>query len=1279
MEKSIKNPTVDFFLHEDWFNFTVAIKLDIIMTDLFMERYNLTAQQSYIKLRNNKKRLLKFLDMTSNEAMKLAFSKLFASQQRQIFVTLEVNKKLIAYPFQSYDEIKVLGMRFFLKEKIVASFIEEACFYQLQACLTSWVDWDHVRDKLKNPLQVLKAVMAHYRKSFPYDFFQVVFEREKFPNFRFLREAALLWALIKNKELFQQKVFSFFNLEEAYFQELPKIVYEEKLIDQLFSAEIVANDSQTIFFDGLTFKNAQGKYFLDLINRTELEIFPEYKKLSFLERQFLLEEKFYRIGESTHYAIGSLLHSLHSCLIRIYRHRFAAEPPVYVSEGQYLDLFRQIEAQWEANKNYPIQPRLLMALHLSESNNVIFVTHDWKKKLKKLFEYLETKIKNVISSPPYFDRERVAIKVLKDMGMSIDEINTKRYYVIEADNMNLSYTYFGTPLEQFMRVAAWDGIVGRSIYYKRKKIFPRIELEEAEDAFNSELYQDPWVQNQAVHNLERQHKEITQFAVEQEVKRIALNYLTETELHRAWVRGLKAWIGTIPIIGSLYTIEEGIRDKSPTEVICGVFFLSLDAFDLLSGAEKKPLNLKNNALMSGLSIRERMTLETIHSTFEKFDLYSTDFPIDDHISLHNDPFLINNYESIPPRYQFITEQVRNGVQGLTWQEYPLVYVANKNRVVPVKSQGMSFREINWETGDIDFSKHLIFKDETSGYYYQGLGLKGGGGNDLGRSELSLSQKDLRKRITVEETLASLEHASDFAKYNFDVHFQQCFFIMQDTEVSAFNIPQFYKSLYEDSPTFRRIFNSYYAARELGPENRWVFLVKKSALIRADFKSKIIYIASDEEITKLSYMSNTNSFEFSQLEQIYLHEMLHALTGKLDPIKLLSLRNRGPIVYLTDKILSEAGKLFSPRVIYRRLSDTNEDTIAFDNQWRQQREEASALVIQENIYLDALIDDKIPISEYKKVFGEDLSSRYTVEESYEILQRFRVKAKEYDVEYFEEILPNCFKAKDESFFSELKVFFSELFVASSYFRDLFKLWYKSNMHSPLWEFETDIETARLELPATKQVHCINTLSKKIYIFEDGTLYLSSKGLVEVEKARQIIHLMVQIFTELPDVPKIKSFENRGGVVQITDKIIDQAKLAYPKRLVAELAMNDDFAKQNSLLANQLEAYRATALEDRFIKDILDERMKKNCCIKRSLDKKGYFKLVSHFNPKQLSMQNNKVTNEMKKIKLKLEKANISQALSVSSERSLPLELSLFFKENTVNISRDYNSTSFVALP
>lgn len=1252
---------------EDWNALSLERKADRVMFQCLMEVEDLDLEKSLQRIAINKKNILRLLSFDKDGEVARYWKGLFYQECQQLSVALAIKKYIYLHPSDSYQTILDYSLPL-LEQPIVLVSMDEIRLYHIKEILDTWVDWKRAKLQLRDPLETLRAVLSHYRQVFPRDFFEVPVVIEKFPNIRFLDEAALFWKQLNEGEMFQgieeKGKLSRYLLEKDYVESLSITIFWQKMIDKLFSVSLTNVSTQEIYFNGLAFKNAKGCYFQDLINYRTLETIDEYKTLTVFQRQLFLKEKFYQIGESTEYSIGSVQHSLLSSLMRIYDYNVKVISK-QTNLKALIDSFKLIEAEWEQSKNYPIHPRLLLALHLAESNNVSILGSDWKEKSLQLFNYLSGEFEKILLSPPHFDRSEAAQKILQNHGFSFNEIKRRRYYVIESDNFNLSPTYFGSPLEEFLKRADSAGLWGKWMPYKRKGIDAREALQKAEETFNKELYQDAWVQNKAIENLREQFKSLTSANVEREAKRIALNYKIETENHRAFIRGVNVWLNMVPVVGPLYTIEEGIRDKDPVEIVSGVFFLSLDALDLVSGSEKEPLNLKMQSSSNGLALRERVTLDTVHMSVQKLGLSTSDFHLDEQIRINRDPFAITDNNEVPEADRFLAEQVCAGTQGLKWRNYELIYLADENRVVPIKPQGNFFREINWHTGKIAANKHFIYKEHT-GKYYAGGGLKGG--NPI---QSHLTPAELKERITVKKTLSIMNEVDDFTKYDFNELFNQCFSIEKDPGINAFDVLEFYRSLYAKSPSFRRILNGYHEKFFL--ENKrtsWTISVEANSVTRTDFSNHRIYITSDAEIPSLHYVGRHSNFEPSKPEQIYLHEILHALTGEVDPIKALGFRHRGPIVYLTDKILSEAGYLFTQRIMYRRLVETVEE-VEDDYRWRQHREEATALTVQENDYLDHVIDKAVPQSEYNKVFGEEISSRYTVVELNKLWADFHRVSDElpFPAAIFEQRFLENFQAESDESLHELLNFYFDLYMKSDYFSSIFNLWsfkIKGQDLQP-WRFELNEKIAAAELPVGKQVHCINDLTRKIYIFDDKTLYLSSEGLVKMGKERQLVQEMVQLLTGLNDPSSEFAFKNRGAVVQLTDEILKEARINSPKQLAYALTMHDNFAGQADLLTYQIEANRAASLEDRFIRNEFSYHCQPLCRRKRSVENKIPFYLNQYFwNKQERGLED--FSNE---IKANLEKEGIIQSIKEANNEDLPfkagLEAGLFFKNATLTNS------------
>ncbi len=471
-QKIVRDP--EGVLHENWSNLSEVIKADTLFVQCLVINQYLSIQQAFQRLLAIKQVLHKLSPYYEDGDLTASWQGLLANQQQELITDLNIRKYVSHHPESSYQEAFNYSQSLLKQKTMTTPSMVELRWYYLKDSLDSWVDWQRAKMHWLNPYQILNAVMAQYGRPFPYEVFQQQVDIANFPNIRFLDEAALLWKQLQPADTLQSVVkngtFSFSLLENEYIDALSKSYQRQKIIDQLFSQEEMLTNSQAIYFNGIAFKNAAGKLLTDFINCTELEKIPDYQVSSPAQRRRLLQEKFYQIGESEYYKIGTLLHSLESSLQRIYYYQFLELPLYNNSQTKLLNLFKQSEEQWKKHKNYPIQPRLLLALHLAESNNVTFSDPDWKVNIKQLFNYLEKEVEKIFLNPPQFDRVKAAMAVLQAQGMALQEIKQERFYTITGDNANLSVSYFGTPLEQFLKIADWDGVIGKVMHYKEKKL-----------------------------------------------------------------------------------------------------------------------------------------------------------------------------------------------------------------------------------------------------------------------------------------------------------------------------------------------------------------------------------------------------------------------------------------------------------------------------------------------------------------------------------------------------------------------------------------------------------------------------------------------------------------------------------------------------------------------------------------------------------------------------------------------------------------------------------------
>jgi hypothetical protein len=812
---------------------------------------------------------------------------------------------------------------------------------------------------------------------------------------------------------------------------------------------------------------------------------------------------------------------------------------------------------------------------------------DFEARATAVLEYANERLLADYGDPPAFARRKAAVDVLRRYGVDEDVMTDPRHYVIAGDNPNVIKTAFGDRVDEFLDRADWVGLNGAWMTVGAgARIKPRDELQAEEQAFNARLHEDPWVIAKAKARLRQASKATTEEEVRRVSEEIAKDFQAETESHRALVRGLGTWINTVPIVGPLYNIEEGVRHKDAARAAFGLLFLGADGIDLA---------MSGGGAARGQGVHP--IVPKLRRVAGRIDS-STGNPAGhaEAIELSVDPVRIARLDAdVPAEYRALARQARER-KHVRWRDYDVVHLDEEDRIVPVRRDGDNYVEVDWRTGHRLRETPDIRVDAGTG--------KGWRQRERARAyESALGDAELRKRFTVERVTDVIAHANDLKPHDFDAYFADAFALPPVSERPTFDATDFYRKLYRSSDTFRRLCNRHAqldARARNGtavPWKKWEFVIGEAGPLGSpnkaytDFDHKRIYMPNDATIEAMPYVTAAGTQSVT-CEQAYLHEMIHALTGEHDPARSIDMLNRGPVVYLTDKILSEAGYAIPEQIMYRRRNSL--DDMPIDQTVEYHAGAAARSAAQENRHLDALIDAKrAPVKANTIVEGIPVASRSTVARTKEVLAS--VEGEKDDLfmawaSFKEKFDKNfAFYVQDRSMTTTLASdanvvvdFYGRLYQRSVTFRRMFdKMPVTDATRADPWKFvlEGDIEFDALSPGG--QANGVAARSKKIYVLDDGSSYLTEFGLREVEVERKLAYQMICAMTGLSPLPPTQALSNRGAAVFLTDRILKEAGFNYPRQLVAALAGPADAAAQGQLLAQQTPAMRSTAVEDRYL--------------------------------------------------------------------------------------------------
>jgi hypothetical protein len=818
-----------------------------------------------------------------------------------------------------------------------------------------------------------------------------------------------------------------------------------------------------------------------------------------------------------------------------------------------------------------------------------FVGVDPRARAAVTLEYANERLTLAYGNPPSFDRREVANALLRRAGVDDPTLTDMRHYVIAGDNPNVTKHGFGDIVDEFLERADWVGLNGSSMTLPNAKwIKPREELEREETAFNARLLTDPWVVAAAKERLRAQSKAVTPDAVRQTVSDIAGNLAAETESHRALVKGLETWVNTVPVVGPVYNIEEGVRHRDAARAAFGLLFLGIDLFDVTTGAGGGQRSAATHPIVPKL----RRAVGRIDAS--RFNVAGHP----DLIDVGADPVRIGQPDAnVPVELREFARRAREN-RFVRWSDYDLVHFDLEDRIVPVSREGDNYFEVDWRTRRVLRDGPVIERDSVTGK---------GRVRDEVHPQLDARLErgaDMQEHLTVKGVTALLEQANDTALRNFDELFADAFVHQAPpANSSGFDAPAFYRKVYDSSDTFRRLFNRH-AQIDARARNstaqagkKWEFMIGEAAPLGAprkaytDFEHKRIYMPCDADIEAMPYVSTLGPATASR-EQAYLHEMIHALTGGRDPKPESDLLNRGPVVYLTDKILAEAGYDIPEQIMYRRRDSTSD--VPSDETIDYHASDVARRAAAENRYLDKILDaQRGVVTADTIVQGVPVSSRLTVERTRAAIEAiegteddvflawgdFKTKFDRNFGFYFQNRVMTEQFASDARVITEL---YGRLYQRSATFRRMFDEMPPIDVaQADPWKFMLEGDIDFQALSPRGRAHGVAETAKKIYVLDDGMRYLSEAGLREVEIERKLAYQMICAMTGLGKVPAPQVYANRGAAVYLTDRILKEAGFNYPQQLVAALAGPSDAAAQAQLLAQQSAAMRSAWVEDRYL--------------------------------------------------------------------------------------------------
>ncbi len=1123
-------------------------------------------------------------------------------------IDLALNLYLTKYPEISFLSLCSYGISLLTDDELLkhVQFIQELHLIKLRKNLT-WINLKEAENLIGNSLELFTAILSYNKHPFPPDSFwnnsQRSFEQLHPLTKRSLEETALLWNQLRTDNMFdglQQNdgQFSLDSLRKTFFLDLAQSYKRQQLIDKLFVESLEDDLASNVHFNGITFKNAQNLTFEDLIKRPEVERIPEYNALSREDKCSIMKEALTQMGESSEYPLGTLSHALASCVKRIFQYQYPRRAFPLNDKQLLIELYKKIEKDWEKNKGYPLLPRVLCAQILSESNGVTIAGEHWQTLIKNYLEHFNNEFEEILDPlyveqlPAKFDKEQAVVAYLKEeCGWEEDDIRQESLFRIRKPQQspmvrNTPELYLANKTIEFFLKAETNRVhpfplSNFMLCTSGSRIDPKTVLDKLQKMFNERLFHDPWVEEEARQNLLKQKIENTPLNLSQEVRRIVEKYRVETENIVSWANNTRQWLDTVPVIGSLRMFVRGIRDKEFGTTIIGGGLSFLDIGSLFSLKPIVASSVKTMSLyLARTSSRGKKAIRTLRASVMKFNLPSNDLT-----RLESSFFsaVRTGPQEIPSAYKSLVEEVRLGALDKTWQaneekNYLLVYLIDEDRVVPVAHQGGSFREVNWQTGQLETTKPLIYKDKSNGRYFASALRGGGKESQFDNFFERKSAEELEQRYTVIEVKEILKNAKDVRVHANDLdQFKRFFIIISENDRAEQNfIENLDQEAYQTSPLYRRLFNRFIEICGAKPEeNQWKIQLlgpEESSQFQgghANLQSKVILLDPQIAVSGASYLGENigqinHNGEFFRKVGSYLHELLHAITNVDDLFSaapsvkaLASQTNRGGIACLTDRILEEMGKHIPYRYTYS-LYNSHSLNPSVVGQIRN-------FVVQENSYLQKLFFEGTTMEAYSKL-SDTLALSKTV-----------TAVKDYSRGIQRELrqLEGFVIVSSADVRTEFKTFCRSLYRLSTTFKEIFDKYYVGQggeecrvFFYPIYKIVDDRTFAEL------------TQREIIYSLDDEIRYLSDRGLSPMNKERFYLYQMLERYTNT-ELGAGSVEDGRGLIVYLAEKIFVEAGMDFDKAVSGALILPGDAGMEAKALQNWPRLCSTANHEDRYL--------------------------------------------------------------------------------------------------
>ncbi|MGI4856382.1 MAG: PipA/GogA/GtgA family type III secretion system effector [Janthinobacterium lividum] len=858
----------------------------------------------------------------------------------------------------------------------------------------------------------------------------------------------------------------------------------------------------------------------------------------------------------------------------------------------------------------------------AELKREILLGETWQQRGEASLIYANERMLATFGAPPTLDLAAIAADKLAAAGLSADAIHATRQI-----NIHGSYTEFREPItgsyvDAFIRVCRQISSAQHFFLPSGQTIHPLELLAPLITEFNTRLPSDPWIRVAALETFRSAatvpSAQALQDAIDQHVRRYRIPSAGEILLREIVdIRNL------IPFYASSQAIRQGFTEKRYYQVLFGAISLAAE-IAAIAGPQPSfgfPRSVSATTVRRTPGVRRGSALSladpasalcswppsiTVFKNLKPWEeltrpperLFDSDLrllPLRDRRPARLVPEAVLPWGAREP-----ISRARDGESGVRWNGFDVIFCAQEDTVFLARPTGPNrYTKINWFTLQPDTPPEFIRQDEDGQFHsIESTALP---------LQSSLDDLLLADRPTVRQVTTLLNSATDATPRNFRSLFDAHFDIQYTAEAAAFrrshpsrgyDVFDQLENAYTHSAIVRRVFHRFVdTARDSGaiPVSIDQGVIPMTSVSRtstgtassADTVTAInaIVLPVDRDDASLRYQSIRGT-ESPALTRTVLHEFFHAWTRIPDPSIFEQNHHRGAVVWLTEAALRQMDHPVYPRIAYG----------AWDEPVAQSSEAYQSAILLSGLE-DRLIEQSVSgldmFDGLTTAYGIPVERRLTVRQVLSLLPAAPDASPAATSPTFLAQFESLFKTSDarpgatpahqKRFATSVR----DLILHCATYSPLLQSLFAANPVNvtDAWELRMDV-MPRAPDQNVQQLYEVNFFGRQVTLLSGLAYYLSHNGIRPLTQEMRILDAAIaRLVEKTAPAGRASSYQDRGAVVWLADRVLDESGYSFPKRLHRALLFDAYGEHRRQAMGEFSRARWAAEIEDRYIASVL----------------------------------------------------------------------------------------------